>query len=264
MHQINLGGLSEFYRIAWGICGNHLLKQLKGKHYTWLKNTMNKRPSFNDFCFRLDNNIFAVLIEVIDEKGNKQFFDLVSERLLIEKSVKNNVIPCLFTMFYNSKNNTFLPAYQGWNLIDARNRKLLNPDEIFQQNNIVISKWELHDWAVQIVISDLIKDGMDICSFSDMEEIDPSLWFINKNKKINWAVVRYYLYPNNNALLPNLNEIKSNVVEYKDGWAQAGFKYVLDCENPFNGYFAQVGFSNSEDPFKPLMREQGAYIAYKG
>jgi hypothetical protein len=242
LYEIDLDKISEFYSDVWKICAFHLDKILENRSVRWFKSTKIKRPSFNDFCFAVNNNIFAVLIEIIDEKGNKRFLDLNSDGFLLQMCDKNDLEPCLFQIFFNSKTKTFMPLTQSWNLIDARNKTPIVFDNYKYKRNVKITNWELNDWAVSVVVDNLAKKGMKILSFSDIEEIYPSLWFVDKNQKLNWVVVRHYLFPQKNVEMPDMASINNSILSRKNDWAAVGFKYVLTSENPFNGFFAQVGF----------------------
>jgi hypothetical protein len=263
-YRIDLRTISELYNNAWNICGFQLDKMLKNKSIWWFKSTIIKRPSFNDFCFMINNNIFAVLIEITESNSNRYLLDMNSNKFFLEKCLENDLVPCLFQMLYNSENKSFAPISQRWTLIHAITKKPIVFDNFNLRSNIKITNWELYDWAVSVVIDYLRKDGMKILSFSDVEEISPSIWFVDKENKLNWVVVRYFLFPEETATLPNIKSIQNNIISHKDEWAAFGFKYVLTAENPFNGFFAPVGFAKADGLNGVLFRGDPAHLSYKG
>lgn len=181
---------------------------------------------------------------------------------------ENNLIPCTFRLNFKEKADNFLsrlignkdqvdyelkPLKQNWNLYDPRTRQAIDPLDIVNNEKILMSQWELGNFAIQVVRNDLEKEGNKILSFCDLPEVNPQIWFENKKGKIGWIIVKY-----------TKNE---NEKDYKE-WG--GLEEINTQLKPYDGYFASVqiipsvGWNGvSEFPVN-LFRGDGMIVNYKG
>lgn len=233
--------------------------------FKWIKAELTY-PSFDNLTFAFKNAIFSVVIELIDDKGSS--FTKQQKDRLLKACEENNLIPCTFRLKFEQKTDNFLgrlmgnkdrldceltPLEQGWNLFDARTNQRINPLNNASNEKTRMSKWELSNFAIQIVRNDLEKEGNDILSFCDLPEVNPQIWFKNKNGETSWVIVKH---------IKNENE-----KDYK--------KWVgLEDRSPqlklYDGYFASVQIipsfgSNGVTEFtSDLYRGDGMYVNHKG
>jgi hypothetical protein len=140
-------------------------------------------------------------------------------------------------------------------LIDANTMALVDPLGLVTDEKIEMTKWELQDFAVQVVRDQLEKANYRLMSWQGNPEVYPSIWFVGDSKGPEWIVVRAVRYPENLAKKPvNLRSI------------------VTSCQGMSNiGHFASVAFVSVEQSFEPgsnptapLWRGGGTYVRYEG
>ena len=111
-----------------------------------------------------------------------------------------------------------------------------------------MSKWELNNFAIQIVRNDIEKEGNQILSFCDLPELNPQIWFKNKKGETGWVIVKHI---NNERDL-----------DYKE-WV--GLEDRNPQLEPFDGYFASVQFySMNTNSTSELFRGDGMSVNYNG
>lgn len=261
---------SEIFLKARQIAGIQLQEQFKKNNskvvnssydgFKWIKTELTY-PSFDNLTFAFKNSIFSVVIELIDKKGSS-FTTQQSDRLL-KACEENNLIPCTFKLNFREKTNNFVgrlvkdknqPDYelsvlaQDWNLYDARTNQKIDPTALASIEQTRMSQWELSNFAIQIVKTELEKDGNQILSFCDLPEINPQIWFKNKKGETGWVIVKH---------IKNKNDL-----DYKE-WI--GLDDRSPQLKPFDGYFASVQFfSIATNSTTKLFRGDAIKINYKG
>lgn len=126
------------------------------------------------------------------------------------------------------------PTEPGWGLLDARTLKPINPAALISDEKIVMTDWELQDFAVQVVREQLAKEGRRLMSWNGDPRVNPSIWFVG-DADPERVVVRAVRYPAAEANLPN------NLAEMKAHFNKLGHL----------GYFASVSMASVDDPFDP-------------
>jgi len=266
---------SEIFLKARQIAGTQLQEQFNVNNtkvanssydgFKWIKAELTY-PSFDNLTFAFKNSIFSVVIELIDKKGSS-FTTQQSERLL-KACEENNLIPCTFRLSFKEKTDNFMsrlmgnkdqldyeltPLKQGWNLYDARTSQAITPLNLASNEKTLMSKWELSNFAIQIVKNDLEKEGNQILSFCDLPEVNPQIWFKNKKGETGWVIVKH-----------TKNE---NEKDYKE-WV--GLEDGSPQLKPYDGYFASVqlvpsvGWNGVSKFPTDLFRGDGMYVNYKG
>jgi len=266
---------SEIFLKARHMAGSQLQDQFNSNNnksvnssydgFKWIKAEITY-PSFDNLTFAFKNSIFSVVIELIDEKGSS--FSKQQRDRLLEACEENNLIPCTFKLNFKEITNNFLSRLtgdkneldyelkaieQGWNLFDARTNQKIDPLNLASNERTRMSKWELSNFAIQVVRNDIEKEGNQILSFCDLPEVNPQIWFKNKKEETGWVIVKH-----------SKNESEK---DYKE-WV--GLEDRSPQLKPFDGYFASVqlipsvGWNGVSEFPTDLFRGDGMYVNYKG
>lgn len=205
--------------------------------FRWVRKELTS-PSFDDMNFAYKNKVYSLLLELQD--NGKNLLPEKRKKIFEEVCKKNNLIPCIFKL--DAK--TLKPIEGGWNMRELGTDKEIDPMKLSTDKKELMSAWELNNFAIFCVMKDLNKEGCKIMSFCDAPEIEPQIWFEDKDGKASWVVVRYCLYPQkpDEIKCMNAESIAAKIPQY-------------------NGYFAVVGFFPIEG--KPY-RGSGFHIGYKG
>ena len=68
----------------------------------------------------------------------------------------------------------------GWGLIEARTGRAVNPVDLVSEEKFEITDWELQDFAVEIVVNELKKEGFQLMSWQGNPRVDPTIWFVGQ------------------------------------------------------------------------------------
>lgn len=262
---------SEIFLRARHLAGVQLQEQFRANNndktvnssydgFKWVKTELTY-PSFDHLTFAYKNSIFSIIIELIDDKGSSMTRQQKDQHL--KACEENNLIPCVFKFKLKEKTGIFNgrlinskgqleyelnPLEHGWNLYDVRTNQKINPLNIASDEKIRMSKWELSNFAIQIVRNNLEKEGIEIMSFCDLPEINPQIWFKNKKGETGWVIVKH--------IINNSNLDHREWVGLEDRSPQL---------KPFDGYFASVQFhSLKTNSTSDLFRGDAVSVNYKG
>jgi len=218
-------------------------------------------PSFDHLTFAYKNSVYAVVIELIE--NTETSFSLQQKERLLIACAENNLIPCLFKVNIQESNNkvfkTINSSYsqddyelnsveQGWNLFDPINNKKIDPINLSTEDPAIMSKWELSNFAIQIVISDIVKEENQVLSFCDMPEINPQIWFKNKEGKVGWIIVKHIT--------------DDSDLDYKKC---VGLEQKNEQLLPYDGYYAWVQFESKSSNSKMILNRGDQFsVNYKG
>lgn len=240
MHKIHMAEFSNDFGYCWNAAGTHLQAQGQGA-LNWLKASLTP-PFLEHFSFRLGNQLFFVRVEDIDKEVQSP--GTLDGLLSIADGCNGHA--CL--MYMKRKGDEWNCVVPSWGLLDARTEKPIDPVALITDKKIVMTDWELQDFAVQVVRDNLKSDGKEIMSWQSNPNIDPSIWFVGDSGP-EWIVVRAARWPEREAVSP------SNVEKIAEQCASIGKV----------GHFASVSAANSNDPFDPTAKESGNYIPlYRG
>jgi len=246
-----------------GITLQEQFKKLGGKldsphDFRWVKTELTW-PSFDHLTFAYGNRVFSVLVDAM-EGGRSAISRQAMDRFL-EATKKNNLVPCIFPI----KTETMIPASAGWNLFDAVEPAPLDPESFDMTGKMVMSEWELRNFAIQIVRDSITRDGSsEILSFTDVLGVDPQVWFQDADGNRAWVIVRH-----------------SPQITGSEWEEHAGLEKSNPQLRPYDGYFAAVSLASSA-PFlydlegkhiplserftgkAPLYRGDGFHIKFEG
>jgi hypothetical protein len=250
MKEIYMDEASQEFAKCWQAAGIHLQNQAGGKIDTWIKANL-EPPFLEHLSFRLGNQLFFIRVEDADEEvvapGNSEALFTIAEGC--------NGHACVMPM--KKHGDEWRPLLPGWGLLDPNTQQMINPAELISDEKIVMTDWELHDFAVQVVRQQLEGEGKKILTWQSNPGVDPSIWFEGERGP-EWVVVREVRYPESDAAIPeNIDEI------------------IRHCaQMSAHAHFASVAFINLDDPidpmaaqncnFLPLYRGYGANIRYEG
>jgi len=193
--------------------------------FKWIKHELTY-PSFDHLTFAFKNAIFSVVIEIVDNYQTSMTNN--QKENLLKAADENNLIACVFKVRINNPqadNPDLIPFNLEWNLFDILTGEEIYPEEIGNDIKTEMSKWELHNFAIQIVRSDIEKNGGKILSFCDVLEVNPQIWFSNKKDEKCWVIVRHV----------NRKE-DGNQLEW------VGLERKNENLIPYDGFFAGVQF----------------------
>ena len=261
---------SEIFLKARQITGIQLQEQFehfnKGKvassydGFKWVKTELTY-PSFDNLSFSYKGSVYSVLIELTDKTGSS--FSLKQRERLFNACAENNLIPCLFKINLKEKSKNLLSFMtstnsqdeyelssleQGWNLFDARSNQKINPFTLSTEEPTKMSKWELSNFAIQIVRNDIEKDGNEVLSFCDLPEVNPQIWFKDKQGNVGWVVVKHITTETD--------------LDYRK-WV--GLEQHNEQLLPFDGYYGSIQFHSLKTNSMVNLNRGDAYVVnYKG
>lgn len=230
-----MDGFTDDFGYCWNAAGSHLQNHAQGA-INWLKATLSP-PFLEHFSFRLGNQLFYVRIEDVD--GIVQSPGSLEGLLSVANGCKGHA--CLMPM--KKKGDEWACVVADWGLLDALTGKPINPVAFVSDQKIVMTDWELQDFAVQVVRSDLEKNGRKLMSWQSNPNVDPSIWFVGDNGP-EWVIVRAARWPERDAAVP------ANIADIAADCAPIGS----------TGHFAVVRAANKNDPFDPQAKQSGNFI----
>jgi len=269
MHEIEMHTVSEDFADCWRVAGSHLQSQSHDAKLSWLKASLTP-PFLEHLSFRIGNQLFFVRVVDVDDKvigpGNPNGFRTIADGcrghacLMPMRKTKKSFLPTGNKASKWGKWGTDAP---GWGLVNPVTNAPVEPLELVSDENVEMTNWEIHDFAVQIVRDHVTEElGHELMSSQGNPRVDPSIWFVGDGGP-EWVVVRATRYPQKDAPRPaNLPDIVStNREQGKQNWN-------LEPK----GHFASVSFANSDDPFDPennasptpLWRGHGTTVSFSG
>ena len=217
LHARNVAGVTLQHQFS-----KHTGKLPESRDFRWIKSDLTW-PSFDHLTFAYGNQIFSVLVEVIDNEES-----LLSEQecqRCFDACVKNNLIPCVFRVSLRDMK----PLLEGWNLLALETSLPIAPQELVTDERIEMSEWELRNMAIQIVRDNVAQNGGKVLSFTDVLGIDPQVWFEDNAGSRAWIIIRHY-----------------PILSGEEGNEFVGIERQHRQLAPFEGYFAAVSMASSE------------------
>jgi hypothetical protein len=215
----------DAFKYAWSAAGQHLWLQGQGA-LIWLCSDF-RMPMPEHFAFRVGNQLFFVWIETEDLSP----LDDDRRALLQRKALLAQGHGCVLPL--RRRGSEFAPAASGWSLFDVTTNRPVDPVAMVSDEPIVMTDWEIYDFAISVVRDRLAKNGFDVTDWQSQPGIEPAIWFAGKND-LEWVVVRAGRYPELVAPIP------SNIADIRKACAPFGV-----------GHFASVGVVSPDDPLNP-------------
>ena len=249
MQNIEMQEATQEFARCWQAAGRHLQSMAHDGKLNWLKADLIP-PILEHLSFRLGNQLFYVRVFDIDGQvkgpGNDKGYRTIAD------GCKGHA--CLMPMRNTPRGWETCKA--DWGLIDPDSGKTIDPYNLVNDEKIIMTDWEVHDFAVQVVRDQITnKLGYELMSSQGNPEVDPSIWFVG-DRGPEWVVVRGVRYPDLEATMP------SNIAEIVD----------ICLRTSRTGYFASVGCASTEDAFDPsgeipalpLWRGHGIFVRFQG
>lgn len=248
MFRIAHEDATEGFADCWRAAGLHLTRKLPPDHPFWLKSSLSA-PFLEHLSFRLGNQLFFIRIEdaegSIEIPGNRELLHRVADG--------NRGQACLLPMRRSAQG--WVPRKEGWGLLDAATGDPVDPPELVSDEDIVMSSWEIHGFAVQVVAQHIESRYPGVrCQTQVDPEIDPSIWF-DGSQGLEWVVVRgEHLY------VPKRPENLAEIAE-------------LCANQSTRGSFAPVQLLHSKQlmqlrpghfPITPLWRGHPLKVGFRG
>ncbi|HIJ25270.1 MAG TPA: hypothetical protein HPP65_12455 [Gammaproteobacteria bacterium] len=191
---------------------------------------MNLFPPFLEhLSFRMGNQLFFVRLEDVDAGLVTPGNDAGYKTLAKESNGHAVVMPM------RKGAGEWKADGVGLGLIDPDTREAVDPVALVSDEEVEMSDWELHDFAIQVVrhhIEDELKQKL--MSFQVNPAVHPALWFVGDHGP-EWVVVFVARYPQQEAFIPE------NIEEIAESCAQTSTL----------GSFASVTVANADDEFDP-------------
>ncbi|MCQ2396477.1 MAG: hypothetical protein MJ106_02125, partial [Lentisphaeria bacterium] len=163
---------------------NELAAGAESFPFAWLK-LAPAYPAFCDQAFAFKNQVFAYLVDRLNDKGESNVSEEAKARLLAVAS-QNNLIPCRFVL---KPDHT--PLENGWNLVRLDDGCAVNPPDVSDDKPVERSAWERMEIAVATAAEWLIDNRAGTISAScAIPGADPQIWFHGNDGGDAWILVR--------------------------------------------------------------------------
>lgn len=250
MFDIDMQEMTSEFMDCWKAAGDHIDKQVQGGMQSWLR-CQPYPPFLEHLSFRIGNQVFFVRVEDADERIDGPG----SLRGLLKIADGCQGHACVMPMKKKSMAGVWTAVRSGWGLVNARTGAEVDPAQLVTDEKIEMTDWELQDFAVQVVRTQLKNEGFQVLLWQGNPSVDPAIWFVGESKGPEWVVVRAVRFPGNDVPKPE------NWAAIADGCARRSKI----------GHFAQVAFASTDQPFKsegekpvPLWRGYGTHVGYQG
>lgn len=180
------------------------------------------------FSFALGNQIFFVFVTVDGLVG----FEGVARDMFLRNCAEAKATACVMEM--RAGKAGYSPAGLGWGLEDPQTGRAIDPPSRISEELIEMSDWDVHDFAVQVVVTTLERQGHEIAARQSNPLIDPSIWFDDDGIR-SWVMVRGVRHPAPH--MPTPSDAKLFAATVKD--------------EAVRGYFCSIRVANANDNFDP-------------
>jgi ribosomal protein S27AE len=244
--QIHMGKVTPEFASCWR-CAGSFLNSRGDNRISWIKAELTP-PFLEHLSFRIGNQLF--FIRLVDVDQNADFPGTIDGLRMISEACGG--FGCLMPM--KSIAGAWEVVESGWGLVDITNYKTIDPIDKISDELVEMTKWEISDFAVQVVKNYIVKElGYELMSSQSNPDVHPSIWFVGEGGP-EFVIV--------NALLCN-QDIKD-------------LSYDLDviaqqCSKVSSaGHLATVRLRNAEQidndatAVRPLFRGHAAYVEFNG
>lgn len=221
--------VSDYLMVAGSLLEKRVMETLAypSHEYGWIAASP-FRPFFHHLALRYKNMIASILLDPIDSNGSSLLNPLDKKNQLNEAK-SNNLIPCLFPFCIK----TGKPIHDGWHLVNTETGEPVELDKLANNEDVPMSKWELMNFAIDIVIEKLKKDGMTIHSYCDIPGIKPQIWFSFKDKGMMSMTVRAAMANDESRIEVPLSCFQGKMGSYPSYFINVEFNDIFSPEKPY-------------------------------
>lgn len=248
LHDVEGQPPSDAFVDCWQAAVQHLNSMVQDGIQSWLKATPTA-PFREHLSFRLGNQLFLIRIE----DPTRRVVGPNTRKGLLAAAHDFGGWPCVMPMS-RARDGSWEPVRPGWGLVDARDDQPIDPLMLVTDEEIEMTDWELHQFAVQVVEQQLVSTGVKVSASQGNLGVDPSIWFEGDTGP-EWVVVRAAKYPKQRASVPQ-------------HWGDI----VASCRRKaVQGHFASVAVAGatphverSDASLRRLLRGHGMYVRFTG
>lgn len=190
MYRVEPEPARDEFQELWEASRAHLDRQVDGGVRFWLR--MWPWPSaLEHHCFRLGNQIFVV--RVVDADGRADGPGSAASIRAAARSLRGQA--CLLPMKRSLGDGHWEAILEGWGLECARTGRPVDPAALVTGDDVLMSDWEVHHFAVSAVKQALWDHGRKVTSWHSDPRVYPTIWFSTQDGGQEWIVVRASRYP---------------------------------------------------------------------
>ena len=153
-----MDSVSAEFAQAWSAAGNHIETVAQGPLHSWSR-AHPAPPFLAHLSLRRGNQLFFIRIE--SEDGRLKVPGSLNGRKTVARGCGGHA----WLMPMRRKRVGWQPALPGWGLADASSGQPVHPPALISDEEIEMSDWELHDFAVQGVRQQLEDEGRDLMAW---------------------------------------------------------------------------------------------------
>lgn len=249
MYAIDTAPMSDEFLECWAAACRHIDAQVDSGIRSWLR-AHPYPPYLEHLSFRLGNQLFFIRVVDVDERvpgpGNPGGLLSIADR--------TGGHACYMPM-QRQPGGAWRADRPGWGLVDARSGAPVDPVALVSDERIEMTRWEVHDMAVQVVRAHFESRGIEVSSWQGNPAVDPSIWIVGDAGRPEWVVVRAALYPEARLERPaNWDAIAAGMGRHREAGRFAPVYLCSDAQP-----FAQEG-----EPAMPLWRGHGLRVRFTG
>ena len=212
-YEIPMNEVTKEFAECWRSAGLHLNEMasaLEERQFGYFNASL-APPFLEHLSFRVGNKIYFVCLADIDQSLTCPTG--VDQTIYAAELARG--VPCVLPM--RKTREGWKPVNESWGLVHAQTSELIDPAKLITDEPVAMSEWEIQDFAVQIVRSDLEAKGHQILSNNSHPNVNPSLFFVNEHHEKCFVQVLPGVFPNNPLVnRANLERLKRSLDEHSD------------------------------------------------
>ena len=237
------------------------------RDFTWIQ-TNYCYPTFQHLCFRLDNDVYSVIIGLhgFSDKNEKPIDEIVIpnglRELQIRECQKNRLIPCIFPICAIPQ----VPLLDGSHLIHTETHKKIELNKTPTDKKVPMSEWEVHDMGISAVLQYMQKEGFEVDGYCNLLEATPQITFRDKDGKSSFVIVNTITENTKDNVNKKINhQLIMNTLEHNGYYAKVGLFPAAPVAYDSEGKMVPLSErDNIDNPKGMLYRGEGAYVFFKG
>ncbi len=254
MYDIPNPSPSKDFMLAFNAAGRRIQAMAKraGMQVLWIKDVP-YGPSLEHLSFFAGGQ--AYFIQILDSAGEAVFSGGTKEGLLrIAKEYEGFACWMPMRRADDPGRAPWAPVLPDWGLVDAASGAFVRPEELALAEPRPVTRWELHDFAIQIVRDALKRQGLAVLSWNSDPGVEPAVWFQGAAGP-EWIAVGECLGPASQVPVPeSLRKLAGAMQDrgFRGWWASVGFVPVLRKPGRPDGLYRGEGADIDYAGLRPL------------